>query len=437
MVKRTVLFYIHRCTLVHCQNQAKKDKIRKTVVFFDNSGLNGRRAAARGRGKARSFGISASRGVNGAGMYQSVQIKKSAKRVSDKSADGWAILAAIQSDIRRSVALGASLNARDPIWHLTETFTTVFNTAGRGLTDELLEPAENDGAGFAARPGEEAEEAPPAGDKWDFSKHYEPSPLQKQSGLFLRKFGKTAFDGGSLAAGILQGQSRYMLTSCLKRSLGQSEPANAKQEKLFGGSSVHKNLPRNEAQVIFNRNDVKSAVGIVVGSLRSAGRVFETLVQAAESEDSPLVRENVETLRQLYPFLTVERDRKTLDRYREKLKSLREQGAEPELLSMLERSIAKLQAVIDKKTEMKTQFMTKLREYGENAIGAEALFSQPEFIDEVCRELTAAASGDGDDEGRKDRRETAGQSKQEETRVSEERSDEPAPAWEKPYGEES
>mgnify|MGYP001391790748 FL=1 len=181
------------------------------------------------------------------GMYTSVKKKKRPEFVPDKSAHGLEMLAVIKSDISRSVALDASLKTRDPIWHLTETFATTFNRAGRSLTEQLAgaagidgtgfetqrdKSAGNDGTGFEVR-GEAERQAPQAEGKWDFTKHYETSPLQKQSGLFLRRFGQTAFDGGSLAAGILQGKSRYMLVSCLKRSIGQSEPVNARQQKLF------------------------------------------------------------------------------------------------------------------------------------------------------------------------------------------------------------
>ena len=361
-------------------------------------------------------------------MYKSVRKKKSSEFVPDRN-EGLATLAMIQGDINRSVALNAGNKSRDPVWHLTESFATVFNRAGRSLTGQTAETAEYDGTGLKSRGENETEaESQQQGKEWSFSKHYETSPLQKQSGLFLRKFGQTAFDGGNLAAGILQGQSRYMLMSCLKRSLGQSEPKNARQEKLFGGASVHKNLPLRDAQVVFNRNDIKSAVGVVVSSLQSAVRVFDTLERAAESEDSPVVQENVETLRQLYPFLTIDRDRKTLDKYREKLAVLKEQGAGEELVSVLERRIAKLQSVVDKKMEMKTRFMTKLREYSDNAVGAEKLFTQPGFIEQVYEELSeyAAGSGEDGDDNQKNRRGEHGQTTQ--AAVNEERSDEQAPA---------
>lgn len=135
---------------------------------------------------------------------------------------------------------------RDPVYSITEAFSTRFTLEGQRLTGQMLEQSGQPLEEGAARPA--AEQMP-----------YQVSETQRQSGLRLQKFADAAFSKGTLAAGILGGQGRMMLISSLKRTLGQPEPVNERQQILKGACSVQKNLPGNEGQVVYNRQDVKSA----------------------------------------------------------------------------------------------------------------------------------------------------------------------------------
>ncbi|WP_278942931.1 hypothetical protein [Anaerotruncus colihominis] len=267
---------------------------------------------------------------------------------------------------------------RDPVYSITEAFSTRFTLEGQRLTGQMLEQSGQPLEKGAARPA--AEQMP-----------YQVSETQRQSGLRLQKFADAAFSKGTLAAGILGGQGRMMLISSLKRTLGQPEPVNERQQILKGACSVQKNLPGNEGQVVYNRQDVKSAVGLVVGSLRSAGRLFQTMAEAAEGPQSPLAQADNEILLRMYPFLSVRDDQKTLHAWRGRLKELEIGEANREEADVLRRGIASLEALIQRKQAQKIQFISRFSILRDNAEQAEQLFSAEGFAEELAAELTAAA----------------------------------------------
>ena len=198
-----------------------------------------------------------------------------------------------------------------------------------------------------------------------------------------------------------------MLVSSLKRTIGQRGPLNAREETLRGSSSVHKNLLQSDAQVIFNRDDVNSAVGLVVSSLRSARRVLDTFRQAA-CGSSATHDAGILTLQKQYPFLSDRADRETMSSYAARRQQLLAEGDERGA-ALLAHSIQKLQGVIQKKQEMRDRFATELQRMSENAQGAELLFSQEEFMEELFGELLEFAQGgegEGGEEGGKGSRES-------------------------------
>ncbi len=266
---------------------------------------------------------------------------------------------------------------RDPVYSITEAFSTRFTLEGQRLTGQMLEQNGQPLEGGTARP---AEQMP-----------YQVSEAQRQSGLRLQKFADAAFSKGTLAAGILGGQGRMMLVSSLKRTLGQPEPVNERQQILKGSSSVQKNLPGNGGQTVYNRQDVKSAVGLVVSSLRSAGRLFQTMAEAAEGPQSPLAQADNEVLLRMYPFLSIRDDQKTLNVWRLRLKELEGVESERGPADLLRRSISSLEALIQRKQSQKIQFISRLSVLRDNAGQAERLFSAKGFAEELAAELTAAA----------------------------------------------
>ena len=69
-----------------------------------------------------------------------------------------------------------------------------------------------------------------------------------------------------------------MLFSCLKKTIGQSQPDKWQQRKLFEKASPMRNVPgHNPDKVVFNRGFTDSAVGLVVDTLRDARRTVEDM----------------------------------------------------------------------------------------------------------------------------------------------------------------
>ena len=94
----------------------------------------------------------------------------------------------------------------------------------------------------------------------------------------LQRFSETAFQRGTMSAAVLQGSGRMMLFSCLKKTIGQSQPNKWQQRKLFEKASPGRNAPgHNPDKVFFNRGFTDSAVGLVIDTLRDARRTVETM----------------------------------------------------------------------------------------------------------------------------------------------------------------
>lgn len=313
----------------------------------------------------------------------------------------------VQAQVRSSLygvtgAPQAGFVHRDPVHQLTESFASSFNNTGSGLGDQFTldtDPFK------AIRPAEEkeTEREEAAGPE----ETYEPAAsLQMKeywsgryqgNGAFIRSFGQVAFSRGGLAAGILQGEGRMMLISSLKRTVGQSPPGNDRQKMLYPSASVHQNLPGQEGTVIYNRYDVKSAVGLVVSSIRSGRRVLDQFQQAAEGR--PLAEQNIRTLQTIYPFLSDREDRALLEEYNARSDELRAHHGAPEDIQAMEYGIRKLHAIIAKKQQQRVNFVTKLQELSAHAMETERMFSAAGFVEELLGEIGGFASGDGDDSG--------------------------------------
>lgn len=59
----------------------------------------------------------------------------------------------------------------------------------------------------------------------------------------VRRFSETAFQRGTLSGAVLQGTGQMMLFSCLKKTIGQSQPDKWQQRKLFEKASPMRNVP--------------------------------------------------------------------------------------------------------------------------------------------------------------------------------------------------
>lgn len=296
--------------------------------------------------------------------------------------------------LRRQAAWAAGTEQfqyRDPLYHVTEAFQLTFDAMGRQHAAALAE-----GEASRTQEGEAGGENSPAGrgpegDTASTRSFYEPRPEDRD---LLLRFSETAFQRGTLSGAVVRGTGQMMLFSCLKKTVGQSQPDKWQQRKLFETGAIQRNLPgRMPSRVYFNRGFTYGAVGLVVDALRDARRTVDTMRDMALGAMG-LEGSGAETLRTMYPFLDDSRERSLLEQYREQQKS-----AGPEAGAALQNAIARMEALVAKKARIKEEFVQKLRLLSDRAVEAQALFEAPEFpaaLDAALRQAVGAEEPGGE-----------------------------------------
>ncbi|MEA4940910.1 hypothetical protein SDC9_68207 [bioreactor metagenome] len=291
-----------------------------------------------------------------------------------------------EQTVRRQLSWAAgaeSFQNRDPLYHITESFQQTFDAIGRRHGAQLADTAASE---------EETGEAP---DPTSARPFFEDSG--REGGALLSRFSETAFQRGTLSAAVLRGTGQMMLFSCLKKTVGQSQPDKWQQRKLFQTASPERNVPGHSPdRVLFNRGFTDSAVGLVVDTLRDARRVVD--------EMTDLVRGGSEmgksgTLLKMYPFLDDSRERELLNQYRRQLKGL---GPGDPTASVLHNAIVRAEALIAKKAQMKLAFINKLRFLSDRATEALAELEAPGAAEALYGALREAEGAETPEEGDED-----------------------------------
>lgn len=311
---------------------------------------------------------------------------------------------ALEQGLRRQMAWAAGteyFQNRDPLYHVTESFQQTFDAMGRRHAAQL-------------GPQEKPQDQPPQGEM-DRQQEETPDPTSARSFYerdrpenqdLLRRFSETAFQRGTLSGAVLQGTGQMMLFSCLKKTVGQSQPDKWQQRKLFEKASPMRNVPGHSPdKVVFNRGFTDSAVGLVVDTLRDARRTVEDMRDLALGK-SEMGQAGADTLRTMYPFLDDSRERELLEQYRQQLRD----AASPQEKAALQSAIARMEALVGKKAQMKQEFINKLRFLSDRAAEALEVFEAPGFsasLDQALREATGAEEpppeeGGGQDDGAAD-----------------------------------
>lgn len=327
---------------------------------------------------------------------------------------------ALERMLRRQIAWAAGTEAfqhRDPLYHVTESFQQTFDAIGRrhaaqaaGETAEARR--ERPAAEQTPRGTAEGHELPGRGladrdlpDPGSARSFYGRGDGRDQD--MLRRFSETAFQRGAMTGAVLRGTGRMMLFSCLKKTVGQSQPVREQQRKLFGNASQERNVPGHTPdKVVFNRGFTDSAVGLVVDVLRDARRTVEDMQDLARGglERTESGASGTDTLRAMYPFLDDRRERELLEQYQGRLRDSGHLGTEERAL--LQNAAGRVRALIEKKARMKEEFINKLRFLSDRAGEALAEFEEPGFpaaVDAALREALGAAEppdgGEGADDG--------------------------------------
>jgi hypothetical protein len=293
-----------------------------------------------------------------------------------------------QTVLRRQMALAAGTESfanRDPVYHVTEDFHNTFDALGRRHAAALAAEKQKS-------EGEAADSSPAESDS--ARSFYERGSPQEQA--MLHRFSETAFQRGTLSGAVLEGTGQLMLVSCLKKTICQSQPDKWQQRKLFEKVSLQRNVPAHTPdKVVFNRGFADSAVGLVVDTLRDARRTVDSMRDLALGK-SEMGQAGADTLRTMYPFLDDSRERALLGQYRENLKT--EEG--PDMRAALQSAVARMEALIAKKAQMKQEFINKLRFLSDRAAEALEIFSAPGYGQQIADALDAELSAkEGDKNG--------------------------------------
>ncbi len=287
----------------------------------------------------------------------------------------------LEHQLRRQMAWAAGTEAfahRDPLFHVTESFQQTFDAMGRRHAAQLGGQQEEPQPAPASEEGQTAQETP---DPTSARSFYERGRPEEQE--MLRRFSETAFQRGTLSGAVLQGTGQMMLFSCLKKTVGQSQPDKWQQRKLFEKASPMRNVPGHSPdKVIFNRGFTDSAVGLVVDTLRDARRTVEDMRDLALGK-SEMGQAGADTLRTMYPFLDDSRERELLEEYRDQLAK----AGDVQEKTALQHAAARMEALIGKKQQMKQEFINKLRFLSDRANEALEAFTEPGFAEELFETL--------------------------------------------------
>jgi len=211
---------------------------------------------------------------------------------------------------------------------------------------------------------------------------------------FASRFSQTAFNRGDMSGAVLRGTGDIMLLSCLKRTVGQSGPKNFRQRMLFSsGASVKQTVKgRPQTKAVFNRDEVDGAVGLVVDTLNDARASVDALSELASGENILTQGSGTETLLKQYPFLSDEKERGLLKKY-EKARAQLVGPEAAERREILERAYRKTQAMIDKKSQMRFNFIQHLRFISSRAQKAADIFEDETVREELLERLKEYSPG--------------------------------------------
>lgn len=305
--------------------------------------------------------------------------------------------------VRRQIGQAAGtefFQNRDPLYHVTESFQMTFDAMGQRHARQAA--GEREALRKEGVAGEQPLSQNDLPDATSSRSFYERHTGEDQD--MLRRFSETAFQRGNLSAAVLQGSGQMMLFSCLKKTIGQSQPDKWQQRKLFEKVSPHRNSPGQVPnKIVFNRGFTDSAVGLVVDTLRDARRTVEDmeLLATGRSKSEMGTVGGAQTLQKMYPFLDSTQEHRLLEEYKAELEGMDE--ADPRR-SILHNAMGRTNALIAKKAQMKLEFINKLRFVADRATEALAVFQQPDYPGELyaalCRELDIPPEDDGgEDDG--------------------------------------
>ena len=230
---------------------------------------------------------------------------------------------------------------------------------------------------------------------------------------FYNRFVENSLNNGNLASGILNENNKTIFVSILKRSLNTESYSNDETKKLF--SKSEKSYPVDNLPIHLELNRyTKETVGIVLDSLMSSNKVLKSFSELIIGKaDSKIGEEERDTLFKMYPFLCTDKEEALLENYKQKLAEVKGNDLETndtlKTKKVLSHGINKTTALINKKQQMKRDFMTVINDILDKSEKAKKTFSDVNFVLEVVEELENFAVEDDSEDNSESNNEISNQ----------------------------
>lgn len=304
--------------------------------------------------------------------------------------------------------------SRDPVHHLIEHSRSMFDMLGRVNAEKMADPdkMEFDAVNQALNESgaqkkseklvmDEGIEKDASGKNKDEAEGGE----QRPDGAFYKKFSEVAFNKGKLLTAVGEGGGKTMMASCIRQTIDQSPPVDARQTKVRDKGATQMRIPDSRASLSYHRY-TRGALNLVVDTAQNLTRTLMVLERMAQGEvDDRLGIPDIDTAYRMYPFLNTKPDIAKLEAYRAELRGL----PDGEKKRALEYGVNRLNSMISHKKRMRQDFLVSLRKMLADSRRAEEIFSQPKVEEDIVKELmeTEADGEDGNKgqgKGKKDKR---------------------------------
>ena len=276
----------------------------------------------------------------------------------------------------RANAGAAHRKSIDPVYALSESFAQTFDFVGKQRVQELVGDEYADVRGVSMY-----------------------SRIRDDKGRFLRRFSEYSFRNGRLAAAILQGRGQLVLHTCIQRSAGMAGYIESETRRTVDKTFDHRYVNQTGGDMVHYAEDAHSALALVIDASKTASQALHTVLSTAKL----LEGKEVESLKEIFPFLFDDEERKLAEKLGAQKRSMEDSGQrENAQYRAICTALDKTRGVISKKAQMKQQFLNKLETMLANAKAAEEIFQSEAFQREMAEVLMAETQTEGaqnDDNG--------------------------------------
>ncbi|MDR2572349.1 MAG: hypothetical protein LBD23_18915 [Oscillospiraceae bacterium] len=293
------------------------------------------------------------------------------------------------------------VKSRDPVHHLIEQSRNLFDVLGRANAEKMMGDGRNSFnavdkmSGNDKAIGSESEKTKRLGEN-EYDTESDTVSEGEQNSDFYKRFSEIAFTKGKLLCSVEQGGGKMMMASCIRRSIDQSPPSDARQTEVRKHGATQMGVPDNRSKLTYHRY-TRGALSLVVDTAQNLTRTLQVFERMAEGDIADrLGLPEIDTAYRMYPFLTTTQEKTKLESYREELRSL--DNTDSKRRTALNFGINRLNTIISHKNRMRQDFYFGLRKLLEDSRRAAELFSQPAVEDEILQDvLEGVAVGDDED----------------------------------------